>query len=319
MYLKIILLEEPPKINDTNSYHPFELIIKETSEEINWSGKVILNENFILSKGNTLKIEPGTQVLLSENVSIISYGKISAIGTKEEPITITSANNLPWGAIALQGKDAKSKFSWVNISEGSGTTHALVEYTGMLSAYNADLVLENCELKNNHFFDDMVNVKNASATINNCVFSNSKGDIIDFDISKGSIKNSEFINSGNDAIDLMTSNVHLENINISNAGDKGISIGEKSNPTIIDFTIQDSNVGIAIKDLSDPMIESGLIKNTNIAIHTHQKNWRYGGGGKGTIKNIELLNNKENFKADGDSLLTIINGDKTTYCSIEKC
>lgn len=308
-----------PQIKDTNSFHPFLLIEKETSKEIIWSEKVILNENYILSKGNTLRIEPGTKVLLGENVSIISYGKISAIGTKEEPITFTSSTNVPWGVIALQGKEAKSEFSWVNISEGSGTTYDLVEYTGMLSAYNADLILENCELKNNHFFDDMLNVKKANATINNCVFLDAEKDSVDFDIASGSIMNSKFINSGNDAIDLMTSNLYMENITISNAIDKGISIGERSNPTIINFTIQDSNVGIAIKDLSDPQIELGIIKNTNIGIEVYQKNWRYGGGGLGTITNTELLNNMENFKVDADSLLKIINGNETTYCSAENC
>ncbi|MBI4140697.1 right-handed parallel beta-helix repeat-containing protein [Candidatus Woesearchaeota archaeon] len=308
-------LDELPMQEKTISYHPWKLPVIE-NKNITLQGETVLTENLIINTDDTLIIKPGTTIKLAKDVSIISYGQITAKGTPTQPITFIPSTNKPWGAIAIQGKNANnSTFENCIIEGGSGTKHELVHYTGMLSAYNTEITINNCIFKNNKKEDDTFNAKHSQVKITNSTFTNTFSDAIDFDFTTGTIENNKFDNINGDAIDLMTSTPTIKNNHITGAADKGISIGEKSNPTITNNKITNNNIGIAIKDQSNPTITNNTITNNQIGITAYQKNWQYGGGGFGTIQNTNLCHNIQPLIIQNNSRITINN--KT--CTEEKC
>ncbi len=300
-------LEKSEKdFSDTSiiSIHPWE------KEYISSSNKTIktlqgtktLHQNLVIDENTELHIEPGTTLFFMPNVSLISFGKVIAKGTEDQPILFTSATQEPWGAIAIQGEKSNgSVFHYVTIENGSGTSYGLVKYTGMLSVYNSSIELKNTILQNNTVFDDTFNAKHSIVTIDHCKFLNTFSDAIDFDYSQGKIVYSYFSNAGNDAIDLMTSNPEVAYNTIINAGDKGVSVGENSTPSIHDNHIQKSNIAIEIKDASDPSIFDNIFEQNGIGINAYHKNWRYPKGGQGEVTSNIFIKNKKNEKQDKDS------------------
>src|SRR3989344_3771410 len=301
------------------SEHPWNYNEPEKREVV-WSGDVVLEGQNVFSKNDTIIIEPGTTLKMQKDASLIIFGTLVAKGTEENPITITSYSEEPWGSIALQGDYSRAEFEWVDISNGSGTKYGGVTYTGMISIYNASATLDHVRLSDNKIYDDMLNAKRAAVSIRNSEFFNSFSDAVDFDIMKSAeISSSSFRKSGGDAIDLSTTISAITDVNISNAGDKGVSIGEASNPVIRGIMISDSNIGIAIKDGSDPEIFSPVIRSSNIAIASYMKNWRYGGGALGTIYNGDFCDNSNVLEMDGVSKTTFIRGGSATVCTSSAC
>ncbi|PIN77182.1 hypothetical protein COV16_07150 [Candidatus Woesearchaeota archaeon CG10_big_fil_rev_8_21_14_0_10_34_8] len=312
-------IEQLP-IAGADSLHPW-LIDEKPSRELNLSGKVILENDLILSKKDNLTIASGTEILLGENVSIISYGRIIAEGEKSVPIKFMRLNkNSPWGTIALQGKEsAGSIFSNVVFDGGSGDFYDFVTYTGMVSVYNSEANFSFSTFANNTLYDDMFNAKYSEVSILDSEFINSKFDAIDFDITNGNIKRNTFVNIGGDAIDLMTSNAHISENIVLDAGDKGISIGEASYPLVIANIIQNTLIAIAIKDKSDPIIINNTIKNNTVGVASYQKNWRYGGGGLGVIEGTKLCDNVHPISIMNQSEVIIYKEDQIITCSENDC
>ena len=307
-----------PVETETISIHPNERE-RIIPKSITLSGIKILDKDLIIGKRDILEIAPGTAVYLKEGVSIISHGKIVAKGTKSKPIKLTAADKNPWGAVVLQGQDALGIFEHTTFEKGSGTNYRLVEYTGMLSVYNANASIKNSIFKDNNLVDDTLNAKNAFVDIIDSEFYNAFGDAIDYDISKGIISGTIIKNSRNDAIDLMTSNITIVDNYILGAGDKGISIGENSNPSIENNVIEDAVTGIAIKDLSNPTIYGNSISGSNTSISAYKKNWRYGSGGRGIFINNSFCNNKNKLAVDDHSEIKFQEDLKTITCMSADC
>jgi len=61
----------------------------ELKEDTTWSGTVILEDNVVVPAGKVLSIEPGTEVLMKEAVSLVIYGQLIADGNEAEPIRFT--------------------------------------------------------------------------------------------------------------------------------------------------------------------------------------------------------------------------------------
>jgi len=207
---------------------------------------------------------------------------------------------------ALQSGSSAHHYALI---EGGGVpqTYDNAMYTGMVSAYNTNLVLTNSEVSYNKVGDDGINIKQGSLIAKMCVFRGANSDAIDLDYSTGSISGCYFTDSGNDAIDLMTSPVSIENCYIEKSGDKGISIGERSQPIIYNNIISGCNIGIEIKDVSDPQIDSCVIAHCGTGINAYLKNDKYQGGGLGTIESTMIIGCGTLASADKKSYVKFIN------------
>ena len=142
--------------------------------------------------------------------------------------------------------------------------------------------------------------------IEGCRVEGANGDGIDCDISDGVISDTVVVRPRNDGIDLMTSNVNLHRVTVRGAGDKAISFGEGANPEVSDCKLIDCVMGIGLKDGSNPTLRNVEISGCGVGILGYDKNWRYPGGGGGTLIECRLTNNRKDIILDRVSTLRLV-------------
>lgn len=281
-----------------------------------------------------VNIEPGTKFKLKKNKSIIFKNKVTANGSKKEPIIFEKSDIENWGTIALFGKKSeKSKLSNVILDGGSGHVPndfqnknnqfysiGNVRFISALSLHGTENIeLKNIIIKNNTNYDDALHIiYSKNINVDNLQINNAFGDAVDVDMSKNILLSNLIIkNSTNDAVDLMESSATINKSFLINSKDKGVSVGEKSIVTINDSHIEDNNIGISTKDGSISYINNTNFKKNSSHIQNYKKNWRYGDGGTTLIKDsnfdnknsnsIELFSKKSQFFIDKFSSIKIVN------------
>jgi hypothetical protein len=277
-------------------------------DSIKWSG--IKHFNGLTTIEDDLIIEAGTQLLFSQGASLKVLGKVTAIGSTEQPIIIRALNtNNPWGAFVLKGDKANgSVFKHTIFKGGSGQKGDLFEYTAMLSIHDVDDVLiEDSAFYDSKITDDMVHIIYAKVKFLNSKFIRSKADALDVDISTVVVENCEFVNSGNDSIDLMTAKAVVTNTRFIGSQDKGISIGEGSQLLAMDNLFEGNEIGVQSKDNSQAFIYDTIFKGNKKAVDAYHKNWRYSQGGSITVEHCEMSNNGENATVGKKSKIILNN------------
>lgn len=280
--------------------------IAEEVETITWSGEKRFS-GFNLVEEN-LEIEPGTKLLFEEGATLKVLGKVTAIGTAEQPIVLDALDSSkPWGAFALKDERANdSVFKHVIFKNGSGDKGELYEYTAMFSVHNVKgLLLEKSEFYDSKLTDDMVHIIYSDVKLKDSKFVRSLSDAVDIDISTAIVENCEFINSGNDSIDLMTSDAIVINTVFKDSKDKAISIGEGSNLLAINNLIENSVIGMQSKDTSLAYIYNTSFIGNDKAIDAYHKNWRYSEGGTIYVDKCVMDENTENATVGKKSKVVI--------------
>ena len=273
------------------------------------SGKIYVNQNLVFT--NPVKIQPGTQFLISEGSHIIFKNKVIAHGTTENPIIFKRDKDIknPWGSVGLIGQEtANSELFNIIIDGGSGGNYNQINFTSMFSLHNTrDIDLNNLKLINHSKYDDMMHVIYCdNITINNAEFVNAPADALDVDISTNvMIVNSKFINSNNDGIDFMETEALVDSTVIFGSKDKGLSIGESSDILIYNSLLEKNNIALAIKDKSDAKVLHVNFKDNKTQISAYGKNWQYGGGGSAYIYRSYFAAEKNLLEVSKDSDLEI--------------
>jgi len=294
-----VVREQTNKIDVDANYSSKDIhawTIKQTNEgNITFGpGSVDIYENILISPKQTLTVLPGTTLNLANKVSILSYGRVNFMGSKEKPIFIKSKNSgSRWGVFAIIGKSSNgSILKHTDISGGSQDLIDNIKFSGMLSVHWSDnFKISNSKIHNNLISDDTVHIVHSKFSINSSTFDNCFSDCIDLDYATGRISDSVIDGAGNDGIDLMRSQIVIEDSYINSALDKGISVGEMSEININNSQIEFSNIGIAVKDLSKAIITQSKIHNNSYGLSLYKKNWRYGSPGSATIKLSDIDNN----------------------------
>ena len=274
-----------------------------TSRKIIWKGFKKLDKDFQVKKDEILVIHPGTRIESTGGTSLLSHGKIVAIGTVKSPIIFTRAPDCnSWGVVALQGAGAScSVFKYCTFEYGGEDEIEGVFYSGALSVYNATVAIEKCVFRLNRG-DDALNTKFSSTDVLQSKFVNNKADAYDLDFSSGLVVGNIFEKNGNDGIDCGTAHPILKDNRILYCGDKGISIGERSNPIVEDNLLAHCKVGIAIKDQSHPLIRKNEFQFNEIAVEAYQKKKVFGGV-KVAIHDSRFVNN--GLVSESDKLSSI--------------
>jgi parallel beta-helix repeat protein len=121
----------------------------ELKKDTTFSGTVYIKDNVSVPKGVTLTIKPGTVIKCENpglcddgnvNFSLSVEGTIIAIGTKDNPITFTSAS-----------KKEISSFGeiYLNESEGSAFENCTFQYSHWgLHIHDSKISIRNCTFKN---------------------------------------------------------------------------------------------------------------------------------------------------------------------------
>jgi parallel beta-helix repeat protein len=257
-----------------------------------------IKKTIIVPRGITLTIEPGATLKFSSGKSLIAYGKIKAIGTKESPIIFTSLPFRSWGVVGLVREDSGGEFEHCVFENGGDAYINGVYFSGMLSAYHANASVISCKFQyaGKGGGDDALNFKNGLFTVENSYFYRNEGDAIDFDfVEKGSeIKGNYFEENENDSMDISGSNITITNNRVNKSGDKCISIGEESTGIIQDNILEQCNFGIAAKDSSEILIVNNNFIGNNVGVSAYNKKANFGGANV-KVYNSLFQQNRQDF------------------------
>jgi len=273
-----------------NRYKIFNL----NGDNLVLSGNVFVSEDIIVPYNTTLIIKPGTKIIMTPGVSILSYSKVIAEGTEILPIYIKAENpEQPFGVFAIVESGANgSSFKYFNVEHGNEANINGLYLSGMLSAYHTnDVVIDHSSFKFSHS-DDGINLKYSNSKVLNSYFYKNSADAIDFDFMSGEIIGNKFAENGNDSVDISGGTTLIKDNYMYKSGDKGVSVGENSKPLILNNFINGSHIGIESKDSSYPVIVNNTIINGDIGINAYQKKEIFGSAG-GEVWNTLIFGNKE--------------------------
>ncbi len=237
--------------------------------------------------------EAGLHLRMAPGAVLLLEGRVTAQGTKAQPIRITplEEGQDPWGAVALLDEGASdSHWKHVELEGGSGWQGPLEEYTGMLSIHAADrVVLEQCRFRRSVVFDDMVHaVYSEGLQFTDCTFERAASDGLDLDGCTAILRACKFWECGNDGVDLMMSRAVFEGVEFERNGDKGISVGERSRAWVQRSRFVHNRLAVQVKDDSHAWIRDSRFEQGGTVLAGIVKNWRYGTGGTALLEGCDF-------------------------------
>ena len=121
-----------------------------------------------------------------------------------------------------------------------------------------------------------MNIINSLGSIEKINIRNSYQDAIDFDFSNLMVEEINVENSGNDCIDVSAGQYYINKLNLNECKDKGISTGEKSNLTVSNATIKNTNIALVSKDDSKLIVNNAYLENNNLCVVAYNKKQEFG-------------------------------------------
>lgn len=94
----------------------------ELTENTTWSGVHLVEETVVVPPGVVLNIEPGSEIRMQEDISIIVYGQMIAEGAEAEPITFTRYDSgIRWKQIIfIEAEDSILRHCTIEYSDCAG-------------------------------------------------------------------------------------------------------------------------------------------------------------------------------------------------------
>ena len=291
------------------------------------TGKIKIDKPIFIPSNFKVIINPGTEIIFSNEGHIISKSPVYFKGLLENPILVRSnfdgniksfrSNNLNQNIQKLKNGYGITVINTKNVSEIQHTIFYRMSappllsglgISGSINFYQSDVRIKNSKFMENIAGDDFLNIIRSNFVINNCIFKDVNLDAIDIDFSKGVMSKLNFKEIGNDALDFSGSSVDVRNTVIYGAVDKAISIGEKSKISIENISILNSKVGLASKDNSKVEARKVEIKNTRYGVVAYEKKNEYGPS-KININEILISNSEEKFLVEKGSSIKVNNRD----------
>ena len=232
-------------------------------------------------------VRPGTDLKLGPGVSLLFRGKVTMIGTRDRPITVSPLQE-SYGTLAILGPDSSgSSLEYVKVRGGSAVEVGGLHLKGMANIYGCpDVTLRQCTFSNNVAGDDALNMALSKVEVEECRFLDTPMDALDLDGCEGRVVNCLFQNTGNDGLDIMESDLKVENCRIENCGDKGISIGEECRTAIEDCQFSRCVTGVELKDASRTRVTDSTFEQSQIAVNAYRKKWLFQTGGYGELVRV---------------------------------
>ncbi len=287
------------------NYKKFDFLI--ANEELKTiqikPGKWRLEENLIIPVGYTLSAGESVFLDLTNKASIISYSPILFIGSKENPVTITSSDENGQGIVILNA-NKKSVLKYVHFDSLSNPQKEGWELTGAVTFYESPVDIAHCVFMRNIRGDDYLNIIRAYFEMDNITFKNTKADAFDADFCTGNISNSYFVDSGNDSVDISGTKLFMNNIIIVKCGDKGLSAGEKSQIIVENIEIRDSEIAVCSKDSSLIVGKQINLQNNKIGFCAFQKKPEFGSS-KISVSDVKMDKIEIPYLIEKGSKLTV--------------
>jgi hypothetical protein len=213
---------------DFLSRYPYFEMDADSMEFVLRKGTYEIDETIVVPRHHPLRIEAGATLLFETGRSFISYSRIRALGTKEEPVVFMPKNKLfKWGAVGLV-RTEKSIFENTIFRHARQARVNDIDFLGGLSVIESDVEIHQSKFVN-MFGKDALNVQRANVTITNSLFKNALRDGLDLDGASGDVSSNQFINCQDEGIDLSENFDDLRVFNNYIFDDRGGKIGAENN------------------------------------------------------------------------------------------
>jgi spore coat protein H len=329
-YWKVVVTDGINPVDGWDNLNYFEYR-KGTELPINIAQELVLTEEgspyFIreetsVAKSGSLIVHKGAEIRFSRGVNLFVYGKISAYGTKEEPIIFKPNDGEEyWGYIYIINPWDRCEFIHTKFKEGNIYAKQLdlkIENTqftiekknlavndqrqGVIWLWEGSFEMRNSIIKSNGTGEGM-NINKATALVENCLIDGAPDAIEYIEVHDGIIRANEVINSPDDAVDFNgCKRVIIENNIFRNNADKGISVGHEGNGPSTEITIKKNliincRIGISVKDSSEALILNNTLVDNQTGIQCYHKDHSVKGG-KARVINCIFANSQNTFSID---------------------
>ncbi len=268
-------------------------------------GKHLVEHDLTVPAEYALRFEAGAVLRIARGVSMICYGPLNVMGSEEEPVRIIPQEpGAAWGSFAVVRAGQPSHVRHLEVEGGSEAHINGLFLSGQLCFYWSDVQLEHCTVRGARA-DDGLNIRQATFSIDHCLFRDNSFDAFDGDWVRGTVQSSVFNNNGGDGIDLSWSRVLVRDCLLSGMADKAISVGEKSELLAFNNVIQNSAMGLASKDLSNVSLYACVFCRNQIAVALYRKKQIFGGA-TGRAVGCLFWDNRKTITADAESSFEVL-------------
>jgi hypothetical protein len=268
---------------NTISLHPWQLPVPEKKPPlILGPGIISLADNHLIANHQPITIMPGTTVLVGPMISLVFPGKVTAIGTKDQPIIFAPQKpDQPWGGIMLEGNECShSNFEYCQFQRGSMIQLPLREFSSVITCLDTQHIsFSHCSFLDNHQSKNQLHYIYSSGKVSASQFTNSAANALQSDFSTVDIQYCYFNTIGHRAIHSFSSIHSIENTVFLNCLNTAVYADEKSQLAVNNNYFENCQIGIAIANQSTANYQNNFIKKSSIAIHCFRDNWYINHGG----------------------------------------
>lgn len=266
------------------------------------TGQHQIDQDIVIPPGYEVIIGAGSEFDFIKNAAFLSKSPVQMIGSEEAPIKFTSSDNSGQGITLLEAAQ-RSALKHVVIEKQGNLNRAGWSLTGAVNFYKSDVDIYRCVFRTNHC-EDALNIIRSNFIIDQSHFNHTAYDAFDSDFSSGKVSNSLFTQIGNDGLDFSGSIVTISDCQIQDPGDKGISVGEESDVSVFNTTIQGAMLAMASKDLSMLYAKEVFLKDCDQGFAAYQKKPEFGGG-KIVVESYRAENLRRLHAISGGSTLQL--------------
>ncbi len=241
------------------------------TKNIVWDDKVEINKNIVIY--DNVHIRPGTDIVLKDGSSLIFRGKVTALGSKSNPIVFKHLSTFKQGVITFNGEKTQGSIcTHCHFIGGNRGQYKLSYFPAALNiSHTSNLSLKNCEL--------------TSATADHLVWiSNSRNILIEDTLTLISAPSPKSL------ITVLRSDLVLNKLSSHEFRGESTLHAIHGQIRINDSLLENHfNTAISLNDESELLMNNSAIKNGKIGIYTQGKNYV-------EIKKLKTSNIKEHLR-----------------------
>ncbi len=219
-----------------------------------------------IAEGDEFIIDPGVEIRFVEDFSIVVHGKITAVGTENQPILFTSANDTTpepgdWRQIFLDNADSDSRFENVIIEYGSVDDFADPVFKGVLSLRGSSPDLVNVTIRHSYQMG-LFCYDGSSPDIDSLHIVDAKLAGLYCELNSNPNVQDALIHDvqGYGVHVVLNSSPHLQNLLIYDVSLTGVVVEQLSNPVISHLTLYGpQNHGFRIAENCNPRIQYSIV------------------------------------------------------------
>jgi len=253
--------------------------VRVEADEVRFAGRVELSESVRIPRGRKVIFEPGLDLKMGADVSLMIEGDFDCLGRADAPVHIGPlGNRTAWGGLAIQGTQSQPaivNLQHCTVTGGTGSSNERTWFTSSFAVHGGVVTIADSAFRRGDA-DDGINLKNCRVDIRRTLFFLSKDDAVDCDFCTGRLVGNTVRSAGGDGFDFSGSDVILEKNLAENCGDKGFSIGERTIATLRNNIALHCNAGVAAKDASQVTIEGLTLRHMNVGIAHYVKKPTFG-------------------------------------------